>query len=59
LDVALGSEKTRKKEPYSLGAKVTVVNLNDKVALYHCLSSFSGTHFVTPRSIHGEITLRF
>jgi hypothetical protein len=59
LDVALGSEKIWKKEPYSLGAKVTVVNLTDKVALYNFLSSFSGTHFVTPRSIQGEITLHF
>jgi hypothetical protein len=59
LDVALGSEKIWKKEPYALGAKVTVVNLTDKVALYNFLSSFSGTHFVTPRSIQGEITIRF
>jgi Carboxypeptidase regulatory-like domain len=59
LDVALGSEKIWKKEPYALGAKVTVVNLTDKVALYNFLSSFSGTHFVTPRSIQGEIVIRF
>jgi len=59
LDVALGSEKIWKKEPYALGAKVTVVNLPDKVALYNFLSSFSGTHFVTPRSIQGEIVIRF
>jgi hypothetical protein len=59
LDVALGSEEIWKKEPFSVGAKLTVVNLTDKVALYNFLSSFSGTHFVTPRSIHGEITIHF
>jgi hypothetical protein len=59
LDVALGSEEIWKKEPFSVGAKLTVVNLTDKVALYNFLSSFSGTHFVTPRSIHGEITFHF
>jgi hypothetical protein len=48
-----------KKDRYSLGAKVTVVNLADKVALYNFLSSFSGTHFVAPRTVQGEITVQF
>ena len=59
FDIALGSEKIWTKDRYSLGAKVTVVNLTDKVALYNFLSSFSGTHFVTPRTWEGEITLHF
>jgi hypothetical protein len=59
FDIALGSEKIWTKDRYSLGAKVTVVNLTDKVALYNFLSSFSGTHFVTPRTLEGEITLHF
>jgi hypothetical protein len=59
FDIALGSEKIWTKDRYSLGAKVTVVNLTDKVALYNFLSSFSGTHFVTPRTLEGEITLHY
>ncbi|HKV77374.1 MAG TPA: TonB-dependent receptor [Candidatus Sulfotelmatobacter sp.] len=59
FDIALGSEKIWTKDRYSLGAKVTVVNLADKVALYNFLSSFSGTHFVTPRTLQGEIALHF
>jgi hypothetical protein len=59
LDVALGSDAVWKKEHYSLGAKLTVVNLADKIALYNFLSSFSGTHFVTPRSVQGEVTFPF
>ena len=59
FDIALGSEKIWTKDRYSLGAKVTVVNLTDKVALYNFLSSFSGTHFVTPRTLQGEISLHF
>jgi hypothetical protein len=31
----------------------------DKVALYNFLSSFSGTLFVAPRTIEGNVTLRF
>jgi hypothetical protein len=59
FDVALGSPSVWKKDRYSLGAKVTVVNLADKVALYNFLSSFSGTHFVAPRTVQGEITVQF
>ena len=59
FDVALGSPRVWKKDRYSLGAKVTVVNLADKVALYNFLSSFSGTHFVAPRTVQGEITVQF
>jgi hypothetical protein len=59
FDVALGSDSIWKKEPYSIGAKFTVVNLTDKIALYNFLSSFSGTHFVMPRSVQAEITLHF
>jgi hypothetical protein len=44
---------------YSLGAKMTVVNLMNKVALYNFLSSFSGTHFVAPRTLEGAITFHF
>jgi hypothetical protein len=59
FDIALGAGSIWKKDRYSLGGKLTVVNLMDKVALYNFLSSFSGTHFVTPRTAQAEIILRF
>lgn len=59
FDVALGSQSFWRKDSYSVGGKVTVVNLMNKVALYNFLSSFSGTHFVTPRTLQAEITFRF
>jgi hypothetical protein len=59
FDLAVGSDKVWKMDRYSLGAKMTVVNLTNKVALYNFLSSFSGTHFVTPRTFEGELTFRF
>jgi len=59
FDLALGSENLWKKDRYSVGGKLTVVNLMNKVALYNFLSSFSGTHFVTPGSIQGEIAFHF
>jgi hypothetical protein len=59
FDIALGADSLWKKDRYSLGAKITVVNLMNKVALYNFLSSFSGTHFVSPRMVQGELTLHF
>jgi hypothetical protein len=40
-------------------AHLTVINLFNTVALYNFLSTFAGTHFVTPRAIQGELTVRF
>jgi hypothetical protein len=59
FDIALGAERLWTKDNYALGGKITVVNLADKVGLYNFLSSFSGTHFVTPRAIQAELKFRF
>ncbi len=39
--------------------RFSVLNLTNKVALYSFLSTFSGTHFVTPRTYQGELGLTF
>jgi hypothetical protein len=36
-----------------------VINLTNKEALYNFLSTFSGTHHVTPRTFAGVIGFRF
>jgi hypothetical protein len=36
-----------------------VINLLDTVALYNFLSTFSGTHFVTPRALQVQLTVPF
>jgi hypothetical protein len=59
LDVAMGGDSLWKKDNYSVGWKLTVVNLTNKVALYNFLSSFSGTHFVSPRTVQGELAFHF
>ncbi len=38
---------------------VTAVNVTNKYALYNFLSTFSGTHFVAPRTVMGQVTLNF
>jgi len=59
FDMAAGFDDIWHSEPYHLDAKVTATNLTNEIALYNFLSSFSGTHFVTPRAIQVEIKLRF
>ena len=59
FDFAVGSDSLWKKDTYVLSGKVSVVNATDKAALYNFLSSFSGTHFVSPRVLQGELTFHF
>jgi len=59
FDIALGWDNIWHADVVHLDAKLTVTNLTNKVALYNFLSSFSGTHFVTPRSAQAELRLRF
>jgi hypothetical protein len=40
-------------------ARVTFVNVFNTVALYNFLSTFAGTHFVTPRAVQAELRVRF
>jgi hypothetical protein len=37
----------------------TVINLTNQEALYNFLSTFSGTHFVTPRMWQGQVKFVF
>ncbi|MDQ2921763.1 MAG: hypothetical protein M3R52_09175 [Acidobacteriota bacterium] len=39
--------------------RFTVLDLTNKVALYNFQSTFSGTHFVAPRSYQGQVGLTF
>ena len=58
FDVAIGDDnlfhsETKKK----VSARLTVTNLTNKIALYNFLSTFSGTHFVAPRTY--QLTLGY
>ena len=44
---------------FKWSARITVINLANQYALYNFLSTFSGTHYVTPRSITGQIGFHF
>ena len=59
FDFAVGADSLWKKDTYALSGKISIVNAANKVALYNFLSSFSGTHFVSPRVVQGDLTFRF
>jgi hypothetical protein len=59
FDIAVGDENLFHADRYRWSLKFTVVNVTNKVALYNFLSSFTGTHFVTPRAETVELGLHF
>jgi Carboxypeptidase regulatory-like domain/TonB-dependent Receptor Plug Domain len=59
FDMAVGDDNLFHGERYKWSARVTVINLTNKYAVYNFLSTFSGTHYVTPRSLTGEIGFHF
>jgi carboxypeptidase family protein/TonB-dependent receptor-like protein len=63
FDLSLGDDDLfhhwRKSERYTWSAKFTVVNLGNADVLYNFLSTFSGTHYVTPRTETVELGFHF
>jgi hypothetical protein len=59
FDVAVGDDNLFRSDRYKWSMRFTVINLANKVALYNFLSTFSGTHFVTPRSYSAELGFHF
>jgi hypothetical protein len=59
FDVAIGHDNLFNGDKYKFSARLTVVNLLDKEALYNFLSTFSGTHYVTPRAITATLGFHF
>ena len=59
FDVSLGEDNLFRTEKHKVSGTLTVVNLTNKYALYNFLSTFSGTHYVTPRAITAELDYHF
>jgi hypothetical protein len=59
FDVSVGKDNIFHKEHYKVNFDLTAINVTDKYALYNFLSTFSGTHYVTPRALTAKITLNF
>jgi hypothetical protein len=59
FDASVGDDNVFGKDHYKWSLRFTVVNLTNKKTLYNFLSTFSGTHFVTPRTYTAEIGFHF
>ncbi len=63
LDASLGWDnvlhRLMPKDRVKTNLSVTATNLTNKVALYNFLSTFSGTHYVSPRTLSVQMTLNF
>ncbi len=60
FDLGAGTDNLfRRSEGTRVTLKFTVLNVTDKIALYNFLSTFSGTHFVAPRTYQAEVGVVF
>jgi len=62
FDLSFGEDNLLRRktaDKRTLSASMTIVNLTNKYALYNFLSTFSGTHYVTPRSITAQFAYHF
>jgi len=59
FDASLGKDNIFHADRYKLNLDLTAINVTDKYALYNFLSTFSGTHYVTPRALTAKVTLNF
>jgi hypothetical protein len=59
FDISIGDDNLFKGDRYKWSLQVTVVNLTNKEALYNYLSTFSGTHYVSPRTVTAQLGFHF
>jgi len=59
FDTALGDDDIFHGDRSKWSLRLTVINLTNKTALYNFLSTFSGSHFVSPRTYTAELGFHF
>jgi len=59
FDAGVGDDDLFHGDRYKWSLRLTAINLTNKVALYDFLSTFSGKHFVTPRTYTAELGFHF
>jgi Carboxypeptidase regulatory-like domain len=59
FDLGIGADNLLHTEKAKLRLRFSVVNLTNQEALYNFLSTFSGTHFVTPRAYQVQMGVTF
>ena len=59
FDLGIGVDNLLHTDKAKLRVRFSVINLTNKEALYNFLSTFSGTHFVTPRAYQVQAGITF
>jgi Carboxypeptidase regulatory-like domain len=59
FDISVGDDDLFRGDRYKWSLRFTVINLTNKTALYNFLSTFSGTHYVSPRAETVELGFHF
>ncbi|HTW56783.1 MAG TPA: TonB-dependent receptor [Terriglobales bacterium] len=59
FDMSVGHDNLFRGDKYKVSLQLTAINLTNKYALYNFLSTFSGTHYVTPRALTAELGFHF
>jgi hypothetical protein len=59
FDLSLGEDNLFGGDRRKWSLRLTAVNITNKYALYNFLSTFSGTHYVTPRALTAEVGFHF
>jgi hypothetical protein len=59
FDLGLGVDNLFHTDKAKVRIRFSVINLTNKDALYNFLSTFSGTHFVTPRAYQVQVGVNF
>jgi carboxypeptidase family protein/TonB-dependent receptor-like protein len=59
FDVSVGHDNLFHGDKYRWSVNLTAINVTNKYALYNFLSTFSGTHYVTPRALTAQIGFHF
>jgi len=59
FDLAVGHDNLFHGDRYKWSLQLTAINVTNRTALYNFLSTFSGTHYVTPRTLTAELGFHF
>jgi Carboxypeptidase regulatory-like domain len=59
FDATVGKDNIFHADRFKTNLNLTAINFTNKYALYNFLSTFSGTHYVTPRALTANVTVNF
>jgi hypothetical protein len=59
FDISVGHDNLFHGDKYKVSLQLTAINVANNYTLYNFLSTFSGTHYVSPRSLTAEIGFHF